>query len=398
MIRGLLLVGLSLLSNVAVTPAAEKAVEPSAELRAFAQQLVKIFESQDRKAFAELIDWEHIYDQGAFGKFEFISAQAKRTFKQGYLEASRDPEKPFYAKYLRESQLITLLQIKSVGEHLWVITIRLFVEGESGYLVLHVKAAADQHPKIVDIDWGTKATSLVEGSECGALVAHQYEFVKSMGPLEKLRPWLNENRELYADFMKACAEEEVEEIIKLYPQLAPGIRSMPANEFHYYRAHAAVKDSSLNLIDIQAYYEKNKSPGVLKQLERYYQTHEDYEAALKCYDEFDRLLPVDPLNNLYRAQLLTDLKKFDQAYACANKLINDYPNWQRSYITLMVVSLFDKNYKTTLKQLQLLRDKFQVDLAEHVDTNDDYKDFLKSPEYAVWKKENDAAKAKQDPK
>ena len=64
----------------------------------------------------------------------------------------------------------------------------------------------------------------------------------------------------------------------------------------------------------------------------------------------------------------------------------------------MAVSLLEKNHKLTLKQLQILRDKYELDFREIVDTEEHYQEFRKSKEYAVWKKENDAAVVGQDNK
>jgi hypothetical protein len=395
MIRGLVLVGLFSLSYTLVNAAEEKKVEPSAELRAFAQQLVKIAETKDRQALAKLIDFERILEQSAFMKCKFDSDYTKKEFAKGFIRAGRDIEKDFYNKYLPDHKLVSLLQIKPLTDRESLVILRYFLDQDSDYLVFRVFAEDNQSFKIIDLSNGSDATSFVSAMELGVLAMHSAPIVKTLGVNEPLREWLVKNQKLYAEFIMACGTGDSGTVIKHYPQLPLAIKNINLIEYNYYRANARVDKSKLKLEDFQAYYAKHHDPATLQLVLNYSYSQALFETILATYDEFDRLLGKDPLNNMHRALVLVDAGKPELAYPYARQLIQDFPEWNRSYITLMVVALFDNNYKLVLHQLQILRDKFQVNLTEHIEMNEDYKDFLKSPEYAVWKKENATAAEKE---
>lgn len=392
MVRCLLLLSLLWLLPAVTHAAEEKAVEPSPELRAFARQLVKIMETQDRQALADLVDFEHILEQSSFSKCEFDTALSKAKFYLGLVRACRDIENPFYKKFLPENDLVSLMQIKKITDQESLILLRYFNGGISNFMAFRVTADENKTLKIIDVGNGCSISTFSRGIEIAVLPMHKYDYIKTMGPYEPLRDWLTKNNDVFAAFIQAYnADDDPATVVKLYPQLLPAIQEMPLIEYHYYRANALVDEAVLKLEDLRAYHAKHRDPGTLQLVLEYCRRQGDVDSVLAIYDEFDKLIGVDPLNNLHRANTLIEQEKYLQAYECARQLIKDYPELPRSHITLMVVSLFDKNHKLALTQLQHLRDKFQLDLTELIDTDDDYKDFRSSPEYAVWKKENATA-------
>jgi hypothetical protein len=92
---------------------------------------------------------------------------------------------------------------------------------------------------------------------------------------------------------------------------------------------------------------------------------------------------VDPYLNVLRAGIHYQAGDLAAAEVAARKALAEEPTLEDAYWQVATVSLDTKSYETTVEMLDLLQQRFGVEL-EDLTKVPEYADFVKSPEYRKW--------------
>ena len=108
-----------------------------------------------------------------------------------------------------------------------------------------------------------------------------------------------------------------------------------------------------------------------------------FAPALAAVDTLDKALGGDPYLDVLRAGIKYQAGDLAAAEIAARKAIAAEPTLEDAYWQVATVSLDTKSYDTTVEMLDLLQQRFGIEL-EDLTKVPEYADFVKSPEYRKW--------------
>ena len=111
-----------------------------------------------------------------------------------------------------------------------------------------------------------------------------------------------------------------------------------------------------------------------------------YDEALLAVDRVDEAVGGDPYMNVVRANIHRMQGDLTKSAALAQKAMDQDPKLLDAYWALLTVSLEEKEFRETANWLTTIRDKFDIEFDD-IENIPDYAEFLESPEYAEWSKE-----------
>jgi hypothetical protein len=116
----------------------------------------------------------------------------------------------------------------------------------------------------------------------------------------------------------------------------------------------------------------------------------EHERVLETVDALDKAVGGDPYLNVMRAS--TYLMKNDLATArqASDRAIAEAPDLVDPHIVGLTIALTDRRFDDVLKLLQVLNEKFGLDLG-NLDEAPLYQEFVKSPQYQTWLEGHPAA-------
>jgi tetratricopeptide (TPR) repeat protein len=117
----------------------------------------------------------------------------------------------------------------------------------------------------------------------------------------------------------------------------------------------------------------------------YHVLKKNYDEAIRCVDKVDMVVGGDPFLLTVRANVLAEAGRFEQARTASEKAIEQEPELKEGYWSRISVALKEKNHADTLKWLKRVVEKTSVEIAD-LTTEDDYADFVKSPQHEEWLK------------
>jgi hypothetical protein len=123
-----------------------------------------------------------------------------------------------------------------------------------------------------------------------------------------------------------------------------------------------------------------------------YLKRKDWDAVHKSLDRLGAFAGPDAYLDFLHANTCIVAGKFADAKAAAEKAIAAEPALQDPYLSLITVTLKEKDHGETAKALARFEKQFGKIEAD-ITTLDDYTEFLKSPAYEAWKKSHDELKS-----
>jgi tetratricopeptide (TPR) repeat protein len=117
----------------------------------------------------------------------------------------------------------------------------------------------------------------------------------------------------------------------------------------------------------------------------YFTVKKDYDRVLRCIASVQAATGGDPYLDVLRAEALVAAGRLKEARSAAEKAIRDEPDLADGYWSRITMALREKNHKDTLAWLKKLVEKTGTEVKDLADL-DEYKDFVRSPEYAAWEK------------
>jgi tetratricopeptide (TPR) repeat protein len=117
----------------------------------------------------------------------------------------------------------------------------------------------------------------------------------------------------------------------------------------------------------------------------YFRTKKEYEQALRAIDSFAKRVGGDSFLKSWRADILIDCKRYDEARQYIDSALKDEPDLENAYWLRISLSLHENKYAETLDCLKKIATTFK---AHDIDFSQDpeFDDFRKSPQYGEWEK------------
>jgi tetratricopeptide (TPR) repeat protein len=111
--------------------------------------------------------------------------------------------------------------------------------------------------------------------------------------------------------------------------------------------------------------------------------NKELDRALACVERLDRAVGGDPYLELWRSTIHREAGDFARARQAAERAIQRDPDNQDAYWALIHALLRQKDFAETVRQLDRLTTRFEIELDDLTQLPD-YADFVQSPEYKNW--------------
>lgn len=117
----------------------------------------------------------------------------------------------------------------------------------------------------------------------------------------------------------------------------------------------------------------------------------DFQGADDCLQRMETVVGGDPYLKFLRGNARLQMKDYEGALALANEAEKEDPEMTEAIDLRIGIHLERKDHKAVVGELRALKKNFGTALDRSTLTEDVYKDFLASPEFATWEKELAAA-------
>ena len=110
----------------------------------------------------------------------------------------------------------------------------------------------------------------------------------------------------------------------------------------------------------------------------------NYIMALACIDSLDKNLNKDPMLNYLRGTLLYEMGNHTEAVSKMSMLIDQLPDFETGYYTLLSLYVKDKNYTQATLLLDKILMAFNYYKDDFASVLQEYPEFINSKEYKSW--------------
>ncbi len=357
------------------------AVPTEAECGAFAKELEKAVASGNVAAFDRLYDWDALLDQTTSDIA--VPAEFKRGFIQGFKES-----------YHTSGGFFTQLAeaVKAGGEFKFLRDHRSGSDQRVLFRVLAANSGVNYHDYVLvrRADGKIRAVDcyiFLSGEKLSETLRRIYLVVATSAnrsALEKLVGKENEFVQAFPQF-KAMLETiqagKAAEAIALFDKLPAGVRTTKVAQLAHIQATQAMNDDKLYLAAIDEFRKTFPDDACvdLISIDGYF-LRKEYDKAGQALERVDKALGGDAYLGVLRATCSILVGNFDQALAIAKGAVKAEPTLRSAYDIGLTASLKAKHFDDTLQLLKELEKQFHL-TNDTVESDPDYADFVKSPQY-----------------
>ena len=358
------------------------------ECLATAREIEAAVVSGDSSALDKLIDWDAVNDRFTSGID--APAQFRKDFLQG-LKESWLQNKGLTNGIIdaaKNGGSYTLLHSHSQEKRRWLLFRLLLPESGLNYHDLLLARRPDGKIKVVDLYFYLSGELLSQSLRRSYI---QLVAENSGGVLERLSgadKQLAKNIKNMAAMVEAGRSGKFREVIDIYNKLPDDIKKNKGILIQRIQAFQNLGDDAeytRSIADFRKFYPDDRCIDMISI--DFYQIKKNYAEALACVDRLDSAVHGDPYLQIYRANLHMEQNEPVAARADLTRGIEAEPEILGFYTSLIELSLREKKFDETLQILRLIRTKFQLELGD-LRTVPSYKDFVESPQYQEWLKDN----------
>lgn len=354
------------------------------ECQAFANSFIAALEVGDLNQINDLINWNAILDRAISGipsKKSLVDG-----FRQGFLQSVKGPA-GVAGQIIQQLQLggeYTDLRIHDVNGEKRVLF--RFLLGNDGGINYHdMILAKDQQGQVraVDIYVFLSAEFMsqsfrrafiplaAEGSKSifARLTQSENDFVKHIDKIHEMANLLRTGQYVGVDRIYRTLPESLQReksILLIRMQAA-----VQVNEALYAESIDAFQrfhpqDACIDMMSIDNFLMKKQ-----------------FAKAFECIDRLDDSVGGDPYLNVLRANAKLQQQENNEAKKYAKLAIEQEPGAFAGYQALINVSIADKNFDETVRLLEDVQTKFEIEFEDFTQI-EEFSDFVKSPQYKKW--------------
>jgi tetratricopeptide (TPR) repeat protein len=376
-------------------PAAESVGKPltDEECLAAAEAISEAARSGDVAALNRMIDWDSVIQRSTAG------IDAPEPFRKGFIKGLRSSllkdngVANGVVKAVEGGGSYTLLHSHTRENRRWLLFRLVLPESSVNYHDLLLARRPDGKIKAVDMHIYLSGESMSQilrrsyllavaqgsGGLVDRLTGADKEYAKNINQLSKM--------------VKAGRSNRPGEVLDIYKSLPPDLKK--DKNILVLRLQAAQKlgddEYSQSLEDYRTMHPNDASIDFLSI--DYYVLKKRYGEALVCLDRLDQAVQGDPYLQTMRANIHIEQDDLTAARADVKKALEAEPGMVAAYWSLVNLSLKENDHDETLRTLRLLRDRFSIEIGD-LSALPEYEEFVKSPQYQEWRKENPGPAAK----
>ena len=209
------------------------------------------------------------------------------------------------------------------------------------------------------------------------LAGTEGEFMANLPTIERMNRSLQEGRP--------------KEVLADYKTLPPGLRKDKNFMLMRLRASQGVGDAEYAAAIEDLRKEHPDDPCIDMISIDGYSFKKEYRQAVACVDRLDKAIGGDPYLNVLRANLLVEVPDLDAADRAARAAIAAEPTLVEAYWARVAVTLKRPDFAETARVLGQITRRFHLQFGD-LAAQPLYAEFVKSPEYAAWRKSQEPPK------
>lgn len=185
------------------------------------------------------------------------------------------------------------------------------------------------------------------------------------------------------EMMVAMKEGRPKDVLAMYGKLPRELqreRIFLITRIHAAREAAANKELLDALKDFRAAFPDDPCVDLLSY--DYHLRKKDYKNLLGIVDRLEKVVGGDPYLNVLRADFLIETDDLAAARKNAMLAVEQEPTL-KAYMSLVTISLRERNFDETVQHLETMARKFDVIVNGD---SEEFAEFVKSPQYQKWRK------------
>ncbi len=373
-------------------PAARSVGKPltDEECLAVAEEIGQAVRDGDAAAFDRLIDWDLTGERCTAG------IDAPEKYRKDFIKGIKQSQvsgkgiSNAIVEAVKKGGSYSLIRCHPRENRPWLLFRLLFPESGLNYHDLTLVRRPDGQIKIVDF------YVFMSGEMFSQTVRRGY--LMSLARLPGgLLDRLSGSERAYVKYFESLGKMnearqggQFAEVLKVYETFPPELKTEKSVLLTRIQAAQSLGDDgeyARALEDYRTAYPTDASIDILSI--DYYFLKKRYREAIVCIDRLEQAVQGDPYLRTMRAGMLAEQGDLPAASAEIEKALKADPGLIDAYWGLINISLKAKDHDETLKTLRIVRDKFQLDVGNLAEAPL-YKEFVASPQYQVWLKENQA--------
>lgn len=376
---------IGLLFHLCLTPSLIWAAPPAPEeFRSTVDRVVEGFTNRDPGPFLQAIDYDRVLDIAFTGLL--VDQKRKQAFYRNYKsERAAQIVKQLFQR-IPEGGYSKLLRIKMEGDIGHALVRMDFGDFGLGYMDIHLTRG--NNGKIKIIDWFNYATGQLYTETLRQYIATISPTPTLLGKVYDITSNRKENADALVELMTMYIRGENEKAVRKFLTLDEELRKSRLLNIIAFQSASAPDDMESYrkvLKNIERYF--NDDEGMSYLLLDYYYLEGDYEKAMKAVDRVQSNFGVEDAGILaLKANLLVEIGKVQEAAAYARRAIELEPEYEHSYLSLLVAQIEQKQYAQAISTADTLEQRFYYDFSPQVlSDNEFFADFLESAEYRKWR-------------
>jgi hypothetical protein len=355
------------------------------ECRDFAESLSKAVAAGDLAALNGLFDWNQLYGAVLNG-MEMTTKRRQDLVLE--LRTGMDKDYSFTGQLIKNVQAgWTWHYLRTREDHgrqvilyRWLRPIRT---GGVDYAEFALGRSADGQVRAVDVYFFSTAdyfTTTLRGvllpiianesrSFVDKLITGERDFVHDFPQVVKMAGLINQGK--------------MREALAIVPSLKPETRRQKTVLVNRLRAAQEIDDNEYSAVLEEFRHAYPKDPCLDLLLIDYYVLKKDFVRAKESTDRLDEAVGGDPYLAVLRADLNVAAGDLKSARDLANRAIKEEPGLAPAYVSLLAVSVQEKNFAESLDLLKMLDQKQMMEIGD-LTAVPEYAGFVKSPQYQEW--------------
>lgn len=357
------------------------------ECRDFARSVTKAVAAGDLEGLNGLFDWSQLYDVVLSG-MEMTTRRRRDLVLE--LRGGMNRDYSFTSQMIKNVEaggtLDYLRTRDDQGRHVILYRmLRPISTGGVDYVEFVPGRGADGEVRAVDVYFFSTAdfftTSLrhillpILATESRTfvdrLITGERDFVHDFPQVVKMAGLINEGH--------------MREALAIVPGLKPETRRQKAVLVNRLRAAQVIDDNEYSAVLEEFRRAYPHDPCLDLILVDYYVLKKEFVRARESADRLDEAVGGDPYLDVLRANVNMVAGDLKAARDLANRAIKREPGLVPAYVSLLAVSVQEKNFGESLNMLKMLDQKHKIKIGD-LTAVPEYSGFVKSPQYQEWLK------------
>lgn len=352
------------------------------EARNFAESLERAVVERDGKSISDLLRNVE-FSKRMISDLGLPEEDMRIMMRDVEVIAKSDNPLRSVCKVLDDGGSFKLLRVRTIGERKTALFRLIIDDAAFNYIEVHLARFPDGAVGMEDFYNFFTGEMLSQTVRRIMIPIERARFVRPVSEMDRL---LIDNLPTVRQMIKALSARSFDECIKDYSALPQALRENKSLFLMYLRATAELgddgRDAWLKGVErIRQVYPEDRSIDLLSI--DYFVSKKQFDEALKSVARVEKAVGGDARLVVKRAEIQRLAGRYMESLGLIREAIQQEPTLEEAYWSAIDLSLAEKKNADTLSWLKQIVLTFDNEV-EDLEKNEQYADFVKSPQYREW--------------